>query len=148
MLCRPRYSRATGTVPFTIHTASSAITSKSARASPPPKAAKTRSTPSTASAFKRRHGQAVPGELGVVELGGLAMTGPDDRPAGVVDAVRERHPARVVDAGDRLCERERDTLERVVVVVQDDHAPGIADTGAAALPWARQIGRASCREKC
>ena len=44
-----------------------------------------------ASAFKRRERQAVALELRVVELGELAMARPDDRLAGRVDLVRERH---------------------------------------------------------
>src|SRR5207248_10900891 len=48
----------------------------------------------------------------------------------VVDAIRERHAAVVVHARNCLGEREGDALERVVAVVQDDHAPGVADAGA------------------
>src|SRR5689334_24622477 len=97
--------------------------------------------PSSASAFKGRHGQAVPLELGVVELGELPVAGPDDGLARVVDAVREGHAAVVVDAGDRLCKRERDALEGVVVVVEDDHAPGAAGAGAGVSARAFLRGR-------
>src|SRR3954447_873655 len=131
MRSRPSYSCATGTVPFTIHTASGAISSNSARASPPPNASNTRRTPSSASAFKRSHRQPVSLELRVVQLGELAMAGPHERLPARVDLVRERHPLVVVDAGDGLGERERDALERVVVVVEHDHAPRVARPGAA-----------------
>src|SRR5580765_4155547 len=60
------------------------------------------------------------------------MTRPDQRLAGVVNLVRKYHPAVVVDTRDGLGEREGDALERVVVVVQDDDAPGVADARAAA----------------
>src|SRR5690348_9526239 len=119
---------ATGTVPFTTQTASSAITSKSARGSPPRNASKTRRIPS--SAFKRCEREAVAFELRVIELGELPVTGPDDCLARVVDRVREGHPLRVVDPGDGLRERERDAFERVVVVVAHDHAPRVAGSGA------------------
>src|SRR5262245_56220068 len=42
--------------------------------------------------LERRHGQTEVAELGPVQLRRLALTRPDDRLAGVVDAVRERHP--------------------------------------------------------
>src|SRR5262249_46006090 len=146
---RPRYSRATRTVPGTRQTASSAITSKSTRGSPPRKASKTRRmsssavsaglrsrrlprrrrlcrwlrsggrgrrwrtrTHSTAAApggrgrgpggktrfpprlaLEGSHGEPVALELGVVQLGHLALAGPDDRLAGVVDPVRHLHAA-------------------------------------------------------
>src|SRR5581483_7240610 len=78
-------------------------------------------------------------ELGVVELGRLTMARPDDRLPGRVDPVRQRHALVVVDAGDGLGERERDALERVVVVVQDDDAPRVSGAGAAAS--ARALAR-------
>src|SRR5205085_4032256 len=132
---RPRYTRATDTEPGTSQTASSAITSTSARASPPRNASKTRRMSAGASisyrlALERSHRQAVALELRVVELRQLAMPRPDDRLPRVVDRGREAHPLVVVDAGNRLCEGERDALERVVVVVQHDHAPGAAGTRA------------------
>src|SRR4029079_12186140 len=86
---RPSYTFATGTVPFTIQTACSAIHSHSARGSPPRNASKTRRIPS--SAFKRCEREAVALELRVVELGELSVAGPDDRLAGRVDLVGERH---------------------------------------------------------
>src|SRR5262249_48302431 len=99
MRVRPSYRWATGTVPLTSHTASPAITSNRARGSPPWKAAKTRSMPASASALKGRHRQAVPLELRVVELGGLALPRPDDCLPSRGDAVRERHStARVAPA--------------------------------------------------
>src|SRR5581483_6869341 len=134
MRSRPAYSCATGTVPFTSHTAPGAITSKSARGSPPRNASKTRRMPS--SAFKRCERKPEALELRVIEIGRLAMTRPDDRLAGRVDAVRERHAAVVVDTGNRLGEREGDALEGVVVVVSDDDAPGPARAGAAAAAQA------------
>src|SRR5581483_9101535 len=86
---------------------------------------------SSSSAFEWRKRETVRAELRVVELGELAMPRPDERLAGVVDLVRERHALVVVDAGDRLRQRERDALERVVVVVQDDDAPRAAEARAA-----------------
>src|SRR4051812_26150935 len=94
-----------------------------------PKAAK---TCSSKSAFEGGKGQTVALELRVVELGELLVARPYDRLALGVDRVRERHALRVVDAGNRLRERERDALERVVIVVQDDHPPRAAGAGAAA----------------
>ena len=107
----------------------------------PANASKTRRMPSApsrsavelSSALERRHRQPVRRELRVVELRELPVPRPDHRLPVVVDLVRELHPPVVVDAGDRLRERERDALERVVVVVQDDHAPRVAGAGAPAL---------------
>src|SRR3954470_3675809 len=141
MRARPRYSCATGTVPLTTHTASSAITSNSARASPPRNAANTRSMLWSPSAFKRRERQSVAGELRVVELRELAMPRPDDRLAARVDLVRERHAAVVVDARNRLRERERDAFEGVVVVVQHDHAPRSAEPAPVGATDARACAR-------
>jgi cysteine desulfurase family protein (TIGR01976 family) len=69
-------------------------------------------------------------ELLPVQLRRLALAGPDDRLTRAVDPVRELHAAVEVDAGDDGSERERDAVEGVVVVVENDHAPRIA--GAAA----------------
>src|SRR5437763_8280711 len=140
MRSRPRYSCATGTVPLTIQTASSAITSNNARASPPRKASNTRRIPASASAFKGRHRQPVSLELRVVELGELAMAGPDEGLTARVDPVRERHASVVIDTGDGLSEREGDAFEGVVVVVEHDHAPGVAGARAARAARA-QLGR-------
>ena len=41
-----------------------------------------------------------------------------------MDAIGELQPALVGDAGQRVRKREGNALERVVVVVQDDHLPG------------------------
>src|SRR2546429_387982 len=144
MRARPSYRCATGTVPLTTQTASSAITSNSARGSPPRKASKTRRMLSSASAFKGSHRQAVPLELPVVELGELAVPRPHHCLTGGVNLVRERHAAVVIDAGDRLREREGNTLERVVVVVENDHPPRVAGTGAgvAACPFPGRCHRA------
>src|SRR6185503_3792952 len=111
--------------------------SNSARGSPPRKASKTRLIPS--SAFKRREREAVALELRVVELGELAMARPNDCLTGGVDLVRDRHAFGVIDPRNRLCERERDALEGVVVVVPDDHPPGIAGarTGPGACAFLR-----------
>jgi long-chain acyl-CoA synthetase len=45
---------------------------------------------------------------------------------------RELEAALEADAGDDARERERDALEGVVVVVEDDHPPGVARSPAAA----------------
>src|SRR5262249_37159106 len=76
--------------------------------------------------LERRPRQPVSLELRVVELGELTVPRPDHSLPRVVDRVREPHPLVVVDAGNRLRERERDAFEGVVVVVEDDHAPGAA----------------------
>src|SRR5439155_1615048 len=81
-------------------------------------------------ALQRSHRQAMIPELLPVELGLLLMPGPDDRLSGGVDAVRERHSVVVGDTGNHRRERKRDALERVVVVVQDDHVPRPAETRA------------------
>src|SRR5436305_710106 len=52
------------------------------------------------------------------------MAAPDDGLAGVVDAVGERVTGRDGDPRDRAGQREGDVVERVVVVVADDHTPG------------------------
>src|SRR4051794_13960738 len=72
-----------------------------------------------------RQRQTVRIELRVVELGELAVAGPDERLPGRVDLVRERHALVVVDPRDRLRERKGDAFEGVVVVVEDDHAPRV-----------------------
>ena len=77
-------------------------------------------------------------------LGGLARAGPHDRLAGVVDLVRdpvallERHPR--YDPG----QRGGDAVEGVVVVVQDDHPPGVAEPLARLLD-AGQLDRGGPR---
>ena len=55
--------------------------------------------------LERGHRQPGRAQLLPVVLGRLAMAGPDDRLAAVVDRVRERHPAVVADAGDHPRER-------------------------------------------
>src|SRR3954452_20385967 len=87
-------------------------------------------------ALERSHREAVALELGVVVLGQLLRPRPDDGLTGRVDLRRERHALVVVDARDRGGERERDAVEGVVVVVQDDHAPRVARAGARALALA------------
>lgn len=67
-------------------------------------------------------------------LGGLAVPGPDDRTTLAVDAVRERHPLIVGGARQHLAQGERDALERVVVVVQDDDVPRRPEPGSRPSP--------------
>ena len=56
-----------------------------------------------------------------------ARGGRSRRPLGRCCGSGRRRPALVVvDAGDRRRERERNALERVVVVVEDDHVPRLA----------------------
>ena len=76
--------------------------------------------------LERGHRQAGVAELLPVQLGGLLVAAPDDRLAGVVDAVGHRVAAVDGDAGDVARQRVRDVVERVVVVVADDHPPGAA----------------------
>ncbi len=85
-----------------------------------------RQTGRRALAAERRHRQAEVLELLPVVLGLLAMARPDDRLAGAVNLVRKLEPAVERHAGDGARERERDAVERVVVVVQDDDFPGVA----------------------
>ena len=73
------------------------------------------------------------------------MPAPHERLAAVVDLVRERHAALEVDPRQHGGERERDPVERVVVVVEHDHATRVAGpaSGTAcplALPRGRQRG--------
>src|SRR5205807_916218 len=75
---------------------------------------------------QRRHRQAKAGELLPVELCLLERPAPDDRLAGGVDTVRERHAALIGERGDGARERERDAVEGVVAVVLDDDQPGAA----------------------
>src|SRR3712207_8177841 len=49
--------------------------------------------------------------------------------AGVVDPVRHRHSLVVAHPGQDARQRLGHALERVVVVVQDDHAPVVVETG-------------------
>ena len=63
------------------------------------------------SLLQRRHRQAVLPQLLPVQLGLLLEAGPDDGPPGVVDPVRQPHPAVVREAGDDRREGERDALE-------------------------------------
>ena len=84
-------------------------------------------------------------ELLPVELGLLAVAAPDERLAAVVDLVREGHAALEVDAGQHGGERERNAVERVVVVVEHDHATRVAGPTPGtpcplALPRGRQRG--------
>src|ERR671919_2309649 len=58
--------------------------------------------------LERGHRQTRVVELLPVQLGGLLVARPDDRPAGVVDLVGERVAAGHADAGDRACQRVRD----------------------------------------
>src|SRR5689334_1510053 len=75
---------------------------------------------------ERRHREPEAGQLLPVELGPLLVAGPHDRLAGGVDRVRHRLAALERDARDGARERERDAVERVVVVVPDDHEPRLA----------------------
>src|SRR6187200_965879 len=72
-------------------------------------------------AVERGHREAEVLELLPVELGRLLQTGPDDRPARRVDSVGEVHPLVEADTGQNGREGERNPVEGVVVVVQDDH---------------------------
>src|SRR5579863_8711957 len=72
------------------------------------------------------------GELLPVQLGLLELAGPHDRLPRAVDSGGEAHARVEVHAGQDGRERERDTVERVVVVVQDDHAPGAPEAVAVA----------------
>ena len=64
------------------------------------------------------------------EVGGLTMAAPDDGAAGVVDPVGELQSLVEVDSGNGRRECERHAVERVVVVVQDDHVPRLAEVRA------------------
>ena len=82
--------------------------------------------------FERGHGQPRVAELLPVQLGGLPVAGPDDGQPRAVDAVGERVALVDRDPGDEARERVRDVVERVVVVVADDDAPGAAQAAVRA----------------
>src|SRR6478672_3263706 len=86
---------------------------------------------------ERRHREAEARQLLPVQLGPLLVSGPDDRLAAAVDGVRHRLAALERHARDGAGERERDPVERVVIVVSDDHHPRPAGarprTGSARL---------------
>src|SRR6476659_9260931 len=90
------------------------------------------STAATGSARRRerRHREPEADELLPVELGPLALTGPDDRLARLVDAVGHLDPAVKRDARNRAGQGERDPVEGVVVVVLHDDEPRPAGSGA------------------
>jgi hypothetical protein len=90
--------------------------------------------------LERRQRQPMLAQLLPVELGLLAEARPDDGLPGVVDPVRQAHPAVVRNARDDRRERGSDALEGVVVVVEHDHEPGPAEAGALAAvePLARR----------
>jgi DNA-binding IclR family transcriptional regulator len=87
---------------------------------------------------QRGHGEPGVAQLLPVELRALALAAPNPRASARVDAVGERHPAPEVDARDVAGERRGDVVERVVVVVQDDHVAG----GAPARLVAGALGTA------
>src|SRR6266511_3757747 len=78
--------------------------------------------------LERRHGEAVAPQLLPVELGRLAVARPDDRTAARVDPVRDPQALLVGDVRKGGCECRGNTLEGVVIVVQDDHVPRRAET--------------------
>src|SRR5262245_41468229 len=86
-------------------------------------------------ALQWRHGQPVVAELLPVQLRPLAVARPHDGLPRVVDLVRNPEALLVRDAGDHGRKGERDTFERVVVVVEHDYAPGVA------APAPRTAGR-------
>src|SRR3712207_6003900 len=74
--------------------------------------------------FERGHGEARVAQLLPVELCLLLVAGPDDGLAGLVDAVGDGEAPVDVDARDEARQRVGHVVERVVVVVEDDHTPG------------------------
>src|SRR5918998_5530134 len=82
--------------------------------------------------LERGHRQARVAELLPVQLGGLLHAAPHDRLAGVVDRVRDGVALGQRDPRDEAAERASDVVERVVVVVADDHAPVAAQPRAGA----------------
>src|SRR5439155_11055860 len=81
--------------------------------------------------LQRRHRQTGVAELLPVELGGLALASPDDRLAAVVDSIGDLVTPVEGDTRDYAGKRARHMIERVVVVVEHDHAP----RAAPAAPW-------------
>src|SRR5206468_5103550 len=75
----------------------------------------------------------------------LPVARPHDRLPRRVNPVREPHADVEVDARNRARERERHTVEGVVVVVQDDHAPSVARAGAGAAADSFARWREGCQ---
>src|SRR6185437_1614504 len=95
-------------------------------------------TAGSARGRQRGHRQPEPGQLLPVELGALLLAAPDDGLAAAVDRVGHRHPAVERDTRERPGKRERHAVERVVVVVADDHEPRPAAARArAGSTWPR-----------
>src|SRR3954447_659701 len=90
--------------------------------------------------LERGHREARVVQLLPVELRRLLGPRPDDRLARVVDLVRD--PVAVVDADprDHPGQGVGHAVEGVVVVVEHDHAPGVAQA-AAGLAHARELDR-------
>src|SRR5206468_8312035 len=65
----------------------------------------------SSSLLERSQRQSALAQLLPVELGLLAKAGPDDGPAGVVDPVRQLHPAVVREPGDDRGRSEEHTSE-------------------------------------
>src|SRR4051794_41776094 len=93
-------------------------------------AARPTATAARSALLERSHSQSRVVELLPVELGGLLEPAPDHGLARGVDRVGVGVALLHADAGDRPGQRERDVVERVVVVVADDHAPVAAEPGA------------------
>jgi hypothetical protein len=88
--------------------------------------------------MKIKHGLLAALVIGAVTLvpttwtAGRLHAASDDRLAGVVDRVRDRVLLRQRDPRYERAERARHAVERVVIVVRDDHAPVAAQPEAGA----------------
>src|SRR3954447_22131395 len=80
-------------------------------------AARPTATAGRSALLERSHSQPRVVELLPVELGGLLQAAPDHRLARLVDGIGVGVALLHADAGDRAGQRERDVVERVVVVV-------------------------------
>jgi len=83
--------------------------------------------------FEWGHREAGVLELLPVQLRGLLVPAPDDRLAGVVDAVGHRVADGHGEAGDVARQRVGDVVEGVVVVVAHNHPPLAAEAASRAL---------------
>ena len=82
--------------------------------------------------LERGHRQSRALQLLPVVLCGLLVAAEDDRLAAEWITFGDLHPALDADPRDEAGERAGDVIERVVVVVADDHPPGAAEAGSGA----------------